>query len=60
MKPVIIPGSVAFIAFGPAATVHAEGIPKTVFASSIGNKTVAVTHADGRGHRRSFCDVEAQ
>ena len=48
MKSVIIPGLVALIAFGHAATVHAEGIPKTVFACSIGNKTVSVTHADGR------------
>jgi hypothetical protein len=48
MKSVIIPGLVALIAFGHAATVHAEGIPKTEFACSIGNKTVSVTHADGR------------
>ena len=48
MKSVIIPGLVALIAFGHAATIHAEGIPKTVFACSISNKTVSVTHADGR------------
>jgi hypothetical protein len=48
MKPKIVAGLVALIAFGPASAVHAEGNSTTVFTCSIGKKTVSVTQADGR------------
>ncbi|HEY5412836.1 MAG TPA: hypothetical protein VIJ94_19120 [Caulobacteraceae bacterium] len=48
MKSMIVPGLVALIALGPASTVHAEGSSTTIFACSIGKKTVSVTRADGR------------
>ena len=48
MKAMIISGLVALIVLGPGSIVHAESNSTTVFTCSIGNKTVSVTHADGR------------
>ena len=47
MKSMILPGLVALIALDLAPTVHAESSSATIFACSIGNKRVSVTHADG-------------
>jgi hypothetical protein len=44
----ILPALSALIALGPAAPVHAEGKPKTIFTCSIGKKTASVTLTDGR------------
>ncbi len=48
MNPMIVPGLVALVALGPASAVRAEGNSATLFACSIGKKTVSVTNADGR------------
>ena len=48
MKAMIVAGLVALAALGPASTGDAAGISTTIFACSIGEKTVSVTAADGR------------